>query len=537
MKIQSIHIQHYKRFTDLTISGLSETAKLVVLVGPNGCGKTSLFEAFNYWYRWRGFGNVSDKVYSLKVEDGVDEKRDDWFASIAQIDMRFYQEDLNSRQSIQGRFYFRSAYRNDPDFTIKNFAKQEDPRQVLKPNLIGTDETVSSNYQRLVSTAVSGLFKGKNDDKKVITLREELIGRVRDSLNRVFDDLILNGVGDDPLNNGSFFFTKGSVSDFHYKNLSAGEKAAFDLILDLIVKSDSFTNAVYCIDEPEAHLHTHVQSLLLKELYDLIPNESQLWVTTHSLGMLRRAQALEEENPGTVVFLDFDGYDFDTQVTITPAVINKAILKRFIQLALDDLSAFVAPHCIVFCEGNPGGHANQSFDAQVYTRMFGELHPDVAFVSVGSCSEVENEENLIIKSITDLLKGSDIIKVIDRDDLNEEEVEALGLRGIRVLSRRNLESYLFVDEVINKLCVSKGRADLFPACLAARDNAIHDSIARGNPADDVKSASGPITVELKRILSLTQCGNKRESFIMNAIIPLFTPDMSIYQELEQSIFG
>ena len=128
---------------------------------------------------------------------------------------------------------------------------------------------------------------------------------------------------------------------------------------------------------------------------------------------------------------------------------------------------------------------------------------------------------------------SETIRVL----LNEEEVEALGLRGIRVLSRRNLESYLFVDEVINKLCVSKGRADLFPACLAARDNAIHDSIARGNPADDVKSASGPITVELKRILSLTQCGNKRESFIMNAIIPLFTPDMSIYQELEQSIFG
>ena len=537
MKIQNIHIQHFKRFTDLTVSGLPETAKLVVLVGPNGCGKTSLFEAFNYWYRLRGFGNLSDKVYSLKVEDGVDEKRDDWFDSIARVDLLFYNEELKNQQSIKGRFYFRSAYRNDPDFTIHSFAKQEDPRQVLKPNLMSTDATVSSNYQRLVSTAVSGLFNEDNDNKKVLELREELIGKVKDSLRRVFGDLILKGVGEDPLNNGSFFFAKGSVTDFHYKNLSAGEKAAFDLILDLIIKSDSFTNAVFCIDEPEAHMHTHLQSLLLKELYDLIPEESQLWVSTHSLGMLRKAQALEDENPGTVVFLDFDGHDFDTQVTIQPTIINKTILKRFIQLALDDFSAFIAPQRIVFCEGNPNGHAIPGFDAQVYSRIFCESHPEVAFVSVGACSEVENKDNLIIKSITELLHGSEIIKVVDRDDLSEEEVEALRSKGIRVLGRRHIESYLFDDEVLTKLCLSNGRTDLIPNCLTARDNAISESISRGNPANDVKSASGTITIELKRILSLTQCGNKRESFILNTITPLITPDTSIYQELEHSIFG
>lgn len=39
MKIKHIHLDRFKRFTDLTVKEIPETAKLVVLVGPNGCGK------------------------------------------------------------------------------------------------------------------------------------------------------------------------------------------------------------------------------------------------------------------------------------------------------------------------------------------------------------------------------------------------------------------------------------------------------------------------------------------------------------------
>lgn len=537
MKIKSIHLEHYKRFTNLTIQGLPETAKMVVLVGPNGCGKTSLFEAFNHWYRLNGFSNTGDRTYCVKKEDGVDDSVYDWFNRVTPITLEFHDAVLNVRADIPGKFYFRSAYRNDPDFTINSFTRQEDPKFLVKGNLMSTDATVSSNFQRLVSAAVSGVFKEENSAQKVEELRESLIGKVRDSLKKVFEDLTLTGVGDDPLNYGSFFFTKGAVKDFHYKNLSAGEKSAFDLILDLVVNSSSFPDAIYCIDEPEAHMHTHLQSVLLKELYELIPNNSQLWVSTHSLGMLRRAQELEAENPGTVVFLDFDGRDFDTSVTIEPTVINKTILRRFMQLALDDLVEFVSPQQIVFCEGNPKGHANPNFDALVYSAIFGECHPDTAFVSAGSCSEVENKENATIKSITELLKNSAIIKLVDRDDLSDEEVEALNLKGIKTLSRRHIESYLFDDEVIAKLCNINGRSELLPDCLAAKQKELSESISRGNPADDIKSASGSITVELKKILSLTQCGNYRESFILHTLVPLITPETNVYKELEQLIFG
>ena len=46
MRLQSVQIKNFKRFVDLTIQNLPPDAKLVVLLGPNGCGKSSLFDAF-----------------------------------------------------------------------------------------------------------------------------------------------------------------------------------------------------------------------------------------------------------------------------------------------------------------------------------------------------------------------------------------------------------------------------------------------------------------------------------------------------------
>ena len=94
----------------------------------------------------------------------------------------------------------------------------------------------------------------------VATLREELIGPIRESMKAVFGDLVLNNISD-PLGAGAFFFEKGIAKAYHYKNLSGGEKAAFDLLLDLHVKKKFFADAVYCIDEIETHLHTRVQGL------------------------------------------------------------------------------------------------------------------------------------------------------------------------------------------------------------------------------------------------------------------------------------
>ena len=55
------------------------------------------------------------------------------------------------------------------------------------------------------------------------------------------------------MSDGTFRFTKGASQRFSFKNLSGGEKAVFDLVLDLVVASHSYDNTVFCIDEPESH--------------------------------------------------------------------------------------------------------------------------------------------------------------------------------------------------------------------------------------------------------------------------------------------
>ena len=53
-----------------------------------------------------------------------------------------------------------------------------------------------------------------------------------------------------------------------------------------------------------------------------------------------------------------------------------------------------------------------------------------------------------------LLKDTEIIKIVDRDDRSSQEIADLDQKGICVLHEQNLESYILDDEVI-KNCVSQ----------------------------------------------------------------------------------
>ena len=534
MKIKEIVLNKFKRFTDLTITNIPRTAKLVILVGPNGCGKTSVFEGLNHWYKWNGFRSLGDKNYYIKEGDKDDANLSNWYAN--QVQVTTYDEVFGSQDSIHGRFYFRTAHRNEPDFTTNNLSKQNSPKDQIKfDTLMKTDMSVSENYQRLVSNTISGVFDTQNDTKSVKALREELIGKIKTSLNNVFDDLQLTSIGD-PLVNGSFYFTKGRSRNFHYKNLSAGEKSALDLLLDLVIKATYFDNTVYCIDEPEADMHTALQAKLLLEMYKLIPYNSQLWLSTHSIGMLKIAKELEEQNPGTVCFLNFTDLDFDNSVVIEPSTIDATIWNKFLELAFGDFAKLIAPQRVVFCEGTIQGRSYKNFDAQIYGRIFSSNYPDTSFVSIGSCSEIEDENNISMKIISQVLKNSTIIKVVDRDNRSEQEIDELKRRGINVLNRRHLESYLLDDEIITKLCRIQGKDYLIDECLAAKKNALEESVGRRNSVDDIKSASGKIYTELRRILALTNCGNKKDSFLRDTMAPLVTEETQVYKDLAMEIF-
>ena len=389
----------------------------------------------------------------------------------------------------------------------------------------------------MVSKTVAGVYAESNNQLTVKDLREKILGQIQKSLNNVFPDLELLNIGD-PLGDGTFYFKKGIIDKYHYKNLSAGEKSAFDLLLDLIIKREYYPDAIFCIDEPEGHMHTSMQEKVLEELYQNLPEKSQLWIATHSIGMLKKARELNEANPDSVVFLDFDGKDFDSTVVMEPAEINKSIWNKFLELAFDDFAGLIAPATIVFCEGSPTSKNNKKFDQEVYSKIFQHTKTDVSFVSIGSCSELESIDNVSINIIKEVLKKSKIIKLVDLDDRSKEQVKECREKGIKVLSRRHIEAFLLADEMIEKLCNTENQAGKISECLEMKNTAMKKSVEeRGNPRDDVKSASGEICNGLKRILGLRQSGSNTPAFLRDTMAPLLTPDMDLYKELENCIFG
>ena len=523
MRVASVHLQRFKRFTDLHINSIPANAKLVILVGPNGCGKSSLFDGFIRWHRSSvGLGYSNDgEYYNKSREQGT-------------VQVALY----GGRSPTKDSLYIRTAYRNDADFDTSRIRAQPSP--VESPTftrLIEDDKTVSSNYQRLLLESINTLYSQESKTKTGQDITEELVGEIRTSMQNIFDDLILNALTN-PLGSdgrsGAFYFQKGVVNSYHYKNLSGGEKAAFDLLLDIHLKKRFFPNAIYCIDEIEAHLHTGVQGALLKELVRIVPTDSQLWVTTHSLGVLRAAQEMEADAAGSVCLIDFDSADLDSACQLRPTALDRVSWEKMLSIALDDLSERVAPETVVVCEGSSIGNRRKDFDAKIYDQILGIHTPSVVFVSGGSSLQVEGTGNSIRGILASVLPKSKVIVLVDRDDKSPEEVQEFEANGGIVLQERNLESYLFADDVIEALVKQVGKPDRLSDALQIKNKALRASVARGNPNDDLKSAAGEIYNGLKVLLQLQQPGTNAEAFMQSTLAPLIVAGTSTYQQLKSA---
>jgi predicted ATP-binding protein involved in virulence len=525
MKIKKVELKEFKRFDDLTIDLGEQPKKIIAVVGPNGCGKSSIFDAFEEKSKdFRHYGEEGATFFSKALYySDVSLRKSNYQKNVA---IKITPENgLLSRKS----FYIRTAYR----FTSKlNVDKLEALPEILQSrdepiSSIAIDTRLVANYKRLLGTAYSEFFEGSKTGEAV---RNELIGKVNTILNKILD-IEISSLGNILSKKGQLYFKKGNVSDFPYANLSSGEKEVVDIILDLIVKTNEFNDTVFCIDEPELHLNTAIQRKLLIEIEKLIPENCQLWVATHSIGFLR---ALQEDLKDKSQILDFSEKDyFHGSHTIYPIKTTRRNWQRIFSTALEDLTGLISPKTIIYCEGRdrPGQNGEErGFDAKVFNFVFGETYYDSLFISSGGNTELDQRSEIGLAIMTKVFNDIEILVLKDRDissgRLNDENDRKIYLdnnpKNHRVLNRWEIENYLFDKEVLKAYCIASDKE--FKE--QDYDNFVTDIINQ-----NVKDETGRI----KNFCSITTNVNP-ETFKLN-LATFITPEMEVYKELENVIFN
>ncbi len=559
MKIKSIKLKDFKRFTDLTVERLPETAKLVVMIGPNGCGKSSVFDALKLQdcdtdvIRQVG---ISDDYYQLleyyfkpdkkrhryshygSLNQTSNDRRFSYFNAMSinqlydlyeYLIIKFHGKELRGGHDWGKSVHVRSAYRNY-SVTQRPVVSRHDPLQEHPlVRLMENDDTFALNCRYLASQWLERSSKIGESDQNLTDLQNEILGELRDAMRRLFTDppLVLRSLGH-PTDGDLFEFDKGTSERFTYQNLASGEKAALDLLLDVIVTKTEDDEMIICIDEPEAHIHTKLQGQLLEELYNLISPKSQLWIATHSIGMVRKAQDLWREDPDSVVFLDFSSHDFDEQVTLRPITPDPDFWARTYEVALGDLAELVITARTAFCEG-------EEFDEECYRNIFKEQYPEVRFVSLGARSNVDKSVTAANLALEKIAKSAKVIGIVDRDKATDDEIKRNAKKGIRTLSRKTIESYLLDDEVLTKLCEDHDEPDKVEDLLAAKQDALQKNKLKSS--DNLKSIVQPIHGAAQKILKSANLGNTKESFMMDILAPRIQPGMKVYEDLHEDIFG
>lgn len=522
MRIKKIQLRNFKRFDNLTIDLSNSPKKIIALVGPNGCGKSSIFDAFEAKLKSvRNNGTENDSYYSKALYYSDESIRSN---NYSHNDSIIIEPQPITRKS----FYIRTSYRFTPKINVTQIQAMQD---VFSDNSdpissISLDTRLESNYRRLSGDAYEKFDEGSQTGDEV---REALIGKINQILSNILD-IKISSLGNIIKQRGQFYFKKGNVSDFPYSNLSAGEKEVIDIIIDLIIKVKDYNETVFCIDEPELHLNTAIQRKLIIEIEKLVPDNCQLWIATHSIGFLR---ALQEELKDDTQILDFSEKDYFTgEKEIFPIKPTRKSWQRIFNTALEDLTGLISPKRIIYCEGKdkPGKNGKEhGLDANVYNNIFSEKYPDTQFVSSGGHTELDKRSDIALAILTKVFNDIEILVLKDRDMLSDKDAteedrqKYLNINSDhhRVIKRREIENYLFDESVLQKYCFESGlifNKQLYTSSI----NNIFDSDVKDNIAT------------IKKICGITDnIGNGDFKIKLSEMI---TDDMQVYKDLEDSIF-
>jgi predicted ATPase len=430
MFITQLRLQNFKRFSDLTIDlnrqNQSKPYKLVLLIGANGSGKSSVFDAFEYISSYsKDFSKQNQDYYRKNLDKScfVSIKTDTDSFSLSDEETPFI--------GIESAFYGRSSLRQLPQLTRTALGQGslDIEKDSDRPKLfIERDLRFENDLDRITGLILRDFFRGEAGNKEI---KAKYIKPINQALERIFGEntkttpRLLEIIPPLEQNVAKITFSKGS-SEIHYNLLSSGEKEVFNILINLLTRRQYYQDTIYFFDELDLHLNTSLQETLLKEITEnWIPENSQLWVASHSLGFIKYAN----DSPHAAV-IDFDNYDFDDERTLFPSPKNEIALYE-VAIPEKMLGQILSGKKIIICE-------NQNDDK--YNLLGLKNH---IFVGVSNNYAVFNT----------IKKDPTFYGLRDRDFLTDGEIKKIReiYPNYFILKYSNFENYLYHPDNIAQL--------------------------------------------------------------------------------------
>ncbi len=438
MRLRSVELKNFKRFTDLRIEGIPDDARLVLMIGANGSGKSSVFDAFEFLAR-----RTTEGPYYRKDADSqplVEVTSDRGVVSSGQ---RAYdsQEARDSDDELRRSFYGRSSMRvvprNEQVRVWEGFAANntDAPKEFILPDLrFNADvQMYTETISRLIREPVFA-----DVDVKPREIFDEQIRPLNEALLRVFGDdpaiaIQLSQFQSAEMDKAPVLEFRKGKSRITYDVLSHGEKQVVILLLNFMVRREHLRDKVIFIDEMDGHMHRSLQYRLLQEITEYwIPESSQLWTATHALGFIEYAS-----NSNVATVLDFDELDFDLPQVIVPLQRSR---PEVFDIAIDrDLIARLATlGRIVLVEGKD-------------KRFLQHCGLSVSF------SRSDNKQSAFVRA--QQMADEGITCLVDRDYVTDvERLELLHrFPFLRMLQTYCIENELYHPDNVREACLAAGR--------------------------------------------------------------------------------
>lgn len=535
MRIRKVQMKNgYKRFHDLTIDLGENPRRIVVLVGPNGCGKSSVLDGILYHNNAHGqIGNKGSKdhrYHSMTSSPTVNHQ--DIVIEFSDGTFQEKRQKLAATGSENTMFSFRSPYRYNTSLKVQESRATAE----IRLNNYGAttsadiDDKMEQNYRR-INIKFNKFLKDNPGTATYDSARAKILGDINVSLRQCLD-LEIVSIGDIEDDKGTFFFKKvDHPNEFEFDVLSSGEKEVVDILLDLYLRQEAYTDSVFLIDEPELHINTAIQRKLLLEINRLVGSNCQLWLATHSIGFLRALQDQFKDDCQIIRFSKDVNWASTVQ-HLTPMKKTASNWKDVFETALDDLTGLVSPRRIVYCEGRdaPGvAGRERGFDAKVLNNIFGDKYPDTLFISSGGNTELDQRSEIALAILTKVFSSVEVLVLKDRDvssgKMNTESDRQIFLQNnpanFRIMKRWEIENYVFDKEVLKAYCSSNS--------LVFDENA-YDSFVTNIQDQNLKDSAN----RFKNFCGISTSINS-ETFKVN-LSTYFNESMSTYKELEECVF-